>query len=109
MTVKSHMNEEYIFSFVLEERFGLETRESFPAALWNAARDGETELENKLMGQTSHVPLVPLHVTPPGTNELDLLLKEVLDYLVMHQIQWPKKVMRQNDELISQEPLHQCT
>lgn len=74
---------------MLEERFGLETRESFPAALWNAARDGETELENKLMGQTSHVPLVPLHVTPPGRNELDLLLKEVLDYLVMHQIEPP--------------------
>jgi ATP-dependent RNA helicase DDX60 len=75
---------------VLEERFGLETRESFPAALWNATRDGETELENKLRGQTSHVPLAPLHVTPPGLRELDLLLKEVLDYLVMHQIELPR-------------------
>ena len=63
----------------------METRESFPVALWNAARDCETELENKLRGQTSLVPLAPLHVTPPGLNELDLLLKEVLDYLVMHQ------------------------
>ena len=71
---------------MLEERFGLETRESFPAALWNAVRDGETELENKLRGQTSHVPLAPLHITPPGLKELDLLLKEVLDCLVMHQI-----------------------
>ena len=74
---------------MLEERFGLETRESFPAALWNAARDGEAELENKLRGQTSHVPLAPLHVTPPGLNELDLLLKEILDYLVMRQIELP--------------------
>ena len=67
----------------------METRESFPAALWNAAQDGETELENKLSGQTSHVPLAPLHVTPPCLNELDLLLKEVLDYLVVHQIELP--------------------
>jgi ATP-dependent RNA helicase DDX60 len=74
---------------VLEERFGLETRESFPAALWNAARDGETELENKLRGQTSLVPLAPLHVTPPSLDELDLLLQEVLGYLVMHQIELP--------------------
>jgi hypothetical protein len=72
---------------VLEERFGLETRESFPAALWNAARDGETELEDNLRGKTSHVPLAPLHVTPPGLNGLDLFLKEVLDYLVMHHIE----------------------
>jgi hypothetical protein len=74
---------------VLEERFGLETRESFPAALWNAARDGETKLENKLRRQTSHVPLAPLHVTPPGLDELYLLLKEVLDYLVTHQTELP--------------------
>jgi hypothetical protein len=74
---------------VFEERFGLETRESFPAAIWNAARDGKTELENKLRGQTSHVPLAPLHVTPPGQNELDLLLKEILNYLVMRQIELP--------------------
>jgi hypothetical protein len=75
---------------VLEERFGLETRESFPAALWNAARDAETELENKLRGQTSHVPLAPLRVTPPSLKELDLLLKEVLDYLIVHQIEPPQ-------------------
>ena len=74
---------------MLEERFGLETRESFPTALWNAARDGKTELEDKLRGQTLLVPLAPLHVTPPGLNELDLLLKEVLDYLVIHQIELP--------------------
>jgi hypothetical protein len=74
---------------VLEERFGLETRESFPTALWNAARDGATELEDKLRGQTSHVPLARLHVTPPGLDELDLLLREVLDYLVVHQIELP--------------------
>jgi hypothetical protein len=74
---------------VLEVRFGLETRESFPAALWNAARDGETKLEDKLKGQTSHVPLAPLHVTPPGLNDPDLLLEEVLDYLVVHQIELP--------------------
>jgi hypothetical protein len=74
---------------VLEERFGLETRKSFPAALWNAAQDGQTELENKLRGQTSRVPLAPLHATPPGLNEPDLLLKEVLDYLVTHQIELP--------------------
>ena len=52
-------------------------------------RDGETELENKLRRQTSHVPLAPLHVTPPGLDELDLLLKEVLDCLVIHQIELP--------------------
>ena len=77
---------------MLEERFGLETRESFPTALWNAARDGQTELENLLKGQTSHVPLAPLHVTPPPglpVNELDNLLKEVLDYLVTRQIELP--------------------
>ena len=89
MTAESHMNEEQIFSFVLEGRFGLETRESFPTALWNAARDGQTELENLLKGQTSHVPLAPLHVTPPGPNKLDILLKEVLDYLVTRQIELP--------------------
>jgi len=83
------MNDVQIFSFVLEERFGLETRESFPAALWNAARDGETELENELRTQTSRLPLAPLRVTPPGLNGLDLLLKGVLDYLVMHQIEHP--------------------
>ena len=74
---------------MLEERYGLETRKSFPAALWNAARDGETELEDNLKGQTSHVPLAPLHVTPPCLNELDLLLKEVLSYLVVHQTELP--------------------
>lgn len=90
MTAEYHLNEEKIFSFVLEGRFGLETRESFPAALWNATRDCETELENKLRGQTSLVPLAPLHVAQPGgLNELDLLLKEVLDYLVLHQMELP--------------------
>ena len=89
MTVKSHMNEAQIFSFVLEERFGLGARKSFPAALWSAARDGEAELEDKLRGQTSLAPLALLHVTPPSLNELDLLLKEVLDYLVMHQTELP--------------------
>ena len=74
---------------MVEERFGLETRESFPAALWNAVRDCEAELENKLRGQTSLAPLAPLHVTQPGLDELDLdfLLKEVLDYLVIHHIE----------------------
>lgn len=74
---------------MIEERFGLETRESFPAALWNAARDGETELENKLREQTSLVPLAPLHVTPPSHDELDPLLKEALDYLFKYQIELP--------------------
>ncbi len=74
---------------MLEERFGLETRESFPAALWNAARDGETKLKNKLRRQTSSLPLAPLHVTPPKMNELDCFLKDVLNYLVEHQIEPP--------------------
>ena len=74
---------------MLEERFGLETRKSFPAALWNAVRDVETELESRLRGHTSLVPLAPLRVTPPAQNELDFLLQEVLGYLVMHQIELP--------------------
>ncbi len=89
MIFKSHMNKAQIFSFVLEERFGLETRKSFPVAFWNAAREGEAELANKLREHTLHVPLAPLHVRPPGLNGLDLMLKEVLDYLVMHQIEPP--------------------
>jgi hypothetical protein len=84
-----HVDEAQIFSFVLEERFGLETRKSFPASLWNAVRDGETELENNLGKQTSHVPLAPLRVTPPDLNGLDFLLKGVLDYLVTHHTEFP--------------------
>jgi ATP-dependent RNA helicase DDX60 len=78
-----------MFSFVVEGRFGLETPKSLPAALWYAAQNGETELGNKLRRQTSLVPLAPLRVIPPGLNELDLLIKDVLDYLVVHQIELP--------------------
>ena len=84
-----YMDEAQIFSFVLEERFVLETRESFPASFWNAVRDGGTELENNLRKQTSHVPLAPLRVTPPSPNGLEFLLKGVLDYFVVHHTELP--------------------
>jgi hypothetical protein len=84
-----HMDEAKIFSFVLEERFALETRQSFPASLWNAARDGGTELENKLRKQTSQMPLARLRVTPPSLNGLDVLLKGALNYLITHQTELP--------------------
>jgi hypothetical protein len=84
-----YMNEAQIFSFVLEERFVLETRESFPASLWNAVRDGGTELEKNLRKQTSHVPLAPLRVTPPDLNGLDFFIKGVLDFFVMHHTELP--------------------
>ena len=83
------MGEAQIFSFVLEERLVSETRKSFPASLWNAARDGGTELENILRNQTSHAPLVPLRVTRTGLNGLDFLLKGVLDYLLINHTDLP--------------------
>ena len=83
------MDEAQIFSFVLEERLISETRKSFPASLWKAARDGGTELENVLRKQTLHAPLVPLRVTPPRLNGPDCLLKGLLDYLVPHHTDLP--------------------
>ncbi|KAI9511439.1 P-loop containing nucleoside triphosphate hydrolase protein [Russula earlei] len=78
-----------MFSFVLEERFGLETRRSSPPSLWNAVEAGAFELENKLKSQVSQMSLEPLHVTPSSLNDLDLWLKEVLYCLVMHHTQVP--------------------
>lgn len=78
------MNEVQIFSFVLEERFGLDNRESLPASLWDAVQDSAAELENKLANRVSRVSLVSLHVTPPDSNSLDQFLKDVLDHLVLH-------------------------
>jgi len=78
-----------MFSFVLEERFGLNSRESFPASFWNAVQDSATELGAKLGNRVSQVPLAPLHVTPSSTNSLDQFLTDVLDYLVVHSPEIP--------------------
>lgn len=83
------MDDAQIFSFVLEERFVSETRKSLISSFWNAAREGGTELENNLRKQTSHAPLVPLHVTPPDLNGLDVLLEGVLNHLVIHHTDLP--------------------
>ena len=73
-----------IFSFVFEGRFGLETRQTFPPALWSAVQHCTTKLEEKWNHQFPQMPLPPLHVSPPGLNDLDLFLKKVLDHLVLH-------------------------
>lgn len=73
-----------IFSFVFEGRFGLESRKSFPPALWNAVQVGTTKLEEKWNRQFPRVPLAPLRVSPPGLSDPDLFLKKVLDHLVLH-------------------------
>ncbi|KAH9002517.1 P-loop containing nucleoside triphosphate hydrolase protein, partial [Lactarius deliciosus] len=73
-----------IFSFVFEGRFGLETRKSFLPALWSAVQVGATKLDEKWKHQFPRVPLAPLRVLPPGSNDLDILLKKVLDHLVLH-------------------------
>ncbi|KAI9465203.1 P-loop containing nucleoside triphosphate hydrolase protein [Lactarius psammicola] len=73
-----------IFSFVFEGRFGLETHESFPSALWNAVQLGTTKLEEKWTHQFPRMPLAPLRISPPDLNDLDLFLKKVLDHLVPH-------------------------
>ena len=78
-----------MFSFVLEVRFGLETRNSAPSSLWNAVQIGAFELESKLKRQISQVSLEPLRITPPCSNSLDLWLKDVLSYLVTHQTEVP--------------------
>ncbi|KAI0002287.1 hypothetical protein BJV74DRAFT_876690 [Russula compacta] len=78
-----------IFSFVLEQRFGLETRKSFPHSLWNTVQYSGIELEYHLINQMSQVSLAPLHVIPSGLNSLDILLKEVLGYLVMRRTGLP--------------------
>jgi ATP-dependent RNA helicase DDX60 len=83
------MNEAQIFSFVLEERFGLDSRESLPASLWDMVQDSAAELEDKLGNRVSQVPLVPLHVTPPDPNGLDQFLKDVLGHLVSHVTESP--------------------
>ena len=77
-----------MFSFVLEERFGLNSRESFPVSFWNAVQDSAMELGINLENRVSQVPLVPLHVTP-STNGLDQFLTDVLDYLVVHYSEGP--------------------
>ena len=73
-----------IFSFVFEGRFGLESRQTFPPALWSAVHHCTTKLEEKWKHQFPQTPLPPLHVSSPGLNELDLFLKKVLDHLVLH-------------------------
>ncbi|KAI9465185.1 P-loop containing nucleoside triphosphate hydrolase protein [Lactarius psammicola] len=73
-----------IFSFVFEGRFGLETRKSFPPALWSAVRLGTIKLEEKWTHQFPRMPLAPLRISPPDLNDLDLFLKKVLDHLVPH-------------------------
>ena len=73
-----------IFSFVFEGRFGLEDRKTFPDALWSAVQLSTTKLEEKWKRQFPRVPLVPLRVSPPGLNDLDLFLTKVLDHLVLH-------------------------
>jgi hypothetical protein len=78
-----------MFSFVLEERFGLNSRESFPVSFWNAVQDSAMELGIKLGNRVSQVPFVPLHVTPSSTNGLDQFLTDVLDFLVVHYPEGP--------------------
>ncbi|KAH9067713.1 P-loop containing nucleoside triphosphate hydrolase protein [Lactarius vividus] len=73
-----------IFSFVFEGRFGLETRRSFLPALWSAVQVGAIKLEEKWKHQFPRAPLTPLRVLPPGSNDLDIFLKKVLDHLVLH-------------------------
>ena len=76
---------------MLEERFGLNTRGSFPTAFWNAVQDGAVELGDKLGNRVSQVPLqlAPLHVASPASNDLDHFLKDVLDHLVSHHAEFP--------------------
>lgn len=91
MTIEFICMKAQIFSFVLEERFGLNTRGSFPTAFWNAVQDGAVELGNKLGNRVSQVPLqvAPLHVASPASNDLDHFLKDVLDHLVSHHAEFP--------------------
>ena len=73
-----------IFSFVFEGRFGLETHETFPPALWSAVQLSTTKLEEKWKHQFPRAPPVPLCVSPPGLDDLDIFLTKVLDHLVLH-------------------------
>lgn len=73
-----------IFSFVFEGRFGLETRQTFPPALWSAVQLCTTKLEEKWTHRFSRMPLPPLRVSSPGLNDIDLFLKKILDHLVLH-------------------------
>jgi hypothetical protein len=56
----------------------------FPTALWSAVLRGTTKLEEKWRHQFQQMPLPPLRVSPPSLNDLDLFLKKILDYLVLH-------------------------
>jgi hypothetical protein len=83
------MDETQIFSFVLEERLSLNSRGLFPASFWDAVQNSAAELEDKLRNRVSQVPLAPLHVMSPGPNRLDQFLKDVLDYLLLHDPDFP--------------------
>ena len=76
---------------MLEERFGLNTRELFPTAFWNAVRDGAAELGNQLGNRASQIPLqiAPLNVASSASNGLDHFLKDVLSHLVSHHVEFP--------------------
>ena len=76
---------------MLEERFGLNTRESFPIAFWNAVQDGAVELGNRLGNRASQMPLqiAPLNVASPASHDLDHFLKDVLGHLVSYHAEFP--------------------
>ena len=76
---------------MLEERFGLNTRELFPTAFWNAVRDGAAELGNQLGNRASQIPLqiAPLNVASSASNGLDHFLKDVLSHVVSHHAEFP--------------------
>ena len=56
----------------------------FSPAFWSAVQLGTTKLEEKWKHQFPRVPLLPLRISPPAFDDLDLFLKQVLDNLVLH-------------------------
>ncbi|KAI0262214.1 P-loop containing nucleoside triphosphate hydrolase protein [Gloeopeniophorella convolvens] len=74
-----------IFSFVLEQRFGMDTRTSLPDSLWEGVRFCRAALDGRLKGRFPHVALEPLRTALPDPISLDEFLKEVMKYFVSHQ------------------------
>ncbi|KAH9007609.1 hypothetical protein EDB83DRAFT_2509312 [Lactarius deliciosus] len=73
-----------IFSFVFEGRLDWRLASPFYPLFGAQWQVGATKLDEKWKHQFPRVPLAPLRVLPPGSNDLDILLKKVLDHLVLH-------------------------